>query len=153
MPFIKVMSHETVQNPASARTKRWREQNRERYLSYERARYRGDPAVRAKSKARAHRWYKENTEHARRSVREGRYRKRAFLVEVVGAACVDCGDDRPGAVEYHHPGGKEKGQVPLTHLSWDRLREEALHLIALCGACHGVRHHKEDNIGPSKSIC
>ena len=89
------------------------------------------------------RWTDAHREQARRTVREGRYRKRAFLAEVVGAACVDCGDDRPGAVEYHHPGGKDKGQVPLTHLSWKKLEEEAMHLIALCGACHGVRHHKE----------
>lgn len=137
------MSPVSLLNPASVRTKRWREENRERYLAYEHARYQGDPAVRAKSKARAHRWYKANTEQARATIRRGRQDKRAFLAEVVGAACVDCGDARPGAVEYHHPGGKDKGQVPLTHLSWGALKKEALHLIALCGACHGVRHHKE----------
>jgi hypothetical protein len=62
---------------------------------------------------------------------------------VVGASCVDCPDDRPGAIEYHHPDGKEKGRAPLTHLSWEALKEEVMQLIAICGACHGVRHYEE----------
>lgn len=73
-----------------------------------------------------------------------RYDKRAFLAEVVGSACVDCGDARLGAVQYHHANGRNR-DVPaaLTSLSWEALREEAMQLIALCGACHGVRHHEE----------
>lgn len=73
-----------------------------------------------------------------------RYDKRAFLHEVLGTACVDCGDDRSGAVQHHHVNGRSRDVPPtLTDLSWPRLEEEAMTLIALCGACHGVRHHKE----------
>ena len=93
--------------------------------------------------AKDRRWKDSHREQARATVRRGRQDKRAFRAEVVGAGCVDCGDERPGAVEYHHPYGKSKGQVPLTHLSWEALKDEAMKLIALCGACHGVRHHKE----------
>ena len=128
---------------AVERTKLWREDNPERARELGRSLYQKNPVIRAKSKARAKRWYEAHKEESRAMVRRGRRGKRTFLAEVVGAACVDCGDDRPGAVEYHHPGGKDKGQVPLTHLSWKKLEEEAMHLIALCGACHGVRHHKE----------
>ena len=129
--------------PASLRVKRWRKANPEKYRDQQRRHRAKHPEV---HQAKDARWKEANRDQARRSVREGRYRKRAFLAEVVGAACVDCGDDRPGAVEYHHPGGKDKGQVPLTHLSWKKLEEEAMHLIALCGACHGVRHHKENSL-------
>ena len=132
---------------ATERTKLWRVDNPEKARVQSRkdsrAYFERDPEGRRKQ------WRDSRGRHleqSRRSVREGRYRKRAFLAEVVGAACVDCGDDRPGAVEYHHPGGKDKGQVPLTHLSWKKLEEEAMHLIALCGACHGVRHHKENSL-------
>lgn len=79
-------------------------------------------------------------------VRAGKLRhdKRAFLAEVLGTACVDCGDGRPGAVQYHHVNGRSRDVPPtLTNLSWPRLKEEAMTLIALCGACHGVRHQKE----------
>ncbi len=137
------MIPECLLNPASARTKRWREENREQYLASTRSLYQRDSKIRAKAKARSHQWYLDHTDRARATVRRGRQDKRTFLAEVVGAACVDCGDERPGAVEYHHLNGKEKGQVPLTHLSWEALREEAMKLLALCGACHGVRHHKE----------
>lgn len=128
---------------ATERTRRWRESNPEKALALGRSLYQNSPTTRAKAKARSQRWYASNKEQARATVRSGRQDKRAFLAEVVGAGCVDCGDDRDGAVEYHHPDGKTKGQVPLTHLSWDNLKDEAMKLIALCGACHGVRHHKE----------
>ena len=140
----------TARKNATERTRRWRADNPERahvldQSSAEAARslYQRDPKVRAKVKARSHQWYLDHTDRARATVRRGRRDKRAFLAEVVGTACVDCGDERPGAVEYHHPYGKTKGQVPLTHLSWKKLRDEAMKLIALCGACHGVRHHNE----------
>jgi len=137
------MHQEASQNPASLRVKRWREQNRDRYNAYQREQYGNDPIYRANLKERAKKWYENNKDQARAAVRRGRRDKRAFLAEVVGPSCIDCGDDRTGAVEYHHPHGKKKGQVPLTHLSWEALKEEAMNLIALCGACHGVRHHKE----------
>lgn len=140
MQFGKVRRHAVLQNPASARVKRWRAANPEKYRKQQHDYY-----VRhsEENKTRATKYYAAHKEQARATVRRGRRDKRAFLAEVVGAACVDCGDDRAGAVEYHHPGGKPKGQVPLTHLSWEVLKDEALKLITLCGACHGVRHHSE----------
>ena len=131
---------------AVERTRRWRAANPERARTLNRRvgkawGKRNPDKVLAKDR----RWKNANREQARATVRRGRRDKRAFLAEVVGAACVDCGDERAGAVEYHHPNGKPRGQVPLTHLSWEKLGDEAMKLIALCGACHGVRHHRERN--------
>ncbi len=134
----------SYRHAAVERTRSWRAANPDRARANGR---RNSQAYYARDPERGRKQSRDSkTRHretSRRSVREGRYRKRAFLAEVVGAGCVDCGDDRPGAVEYHHPDGKSKGQVPLTHLSWDKLGDEAMKLIALCGACHGVRHHNE----------
>ncbi len=120
MQLGNAMIQECSLSPASARVKRWRQANPEKYREQQRRYAERHPDILL---AKDRRWKDAHREQSRRSVRDGRRRKRAFLAEVVGAACVDCGDDRPGAVEYHHPGGKDKGQVPLTHLSWDRLRE------------------------------
>ena len=92
------------------------------------------------------RWRENNREVANASCRRISRDKRAFLAEVVGAACVDCGDDRPGAIQYHHSEEPKSGRFQLINLSWPKLKEEAMHLIALCGACHGVRHHKENSL-------
>ncbi len=141
LPLVRSASS---RHAAVERMTRWRAANPERDAENNRraasAYYDRDPERRRKQWRNSH---ERHREASRRSVRRGRHDKRAFLAEVVGASCVDCGDDRAGAVEYHHPYGKPKGQVPLTHLSWKNLRDEAMKLIALCGACHGVRHHRE----------
>ena len=68
--------------------------------------------------------------------------KRQFMVEILGDACTECGDDRPGAIDYHHPNPVQGKRVPLTVVGWEVLKEEIMHLIALCGACHNVHHRK-----------
>ena len=148
-----MLRQEERRHEATERTRRWRAKYPEKYQAQKdrlRERYLSDSSYREQEQIRSREYGHDRyvndakwADNKRRTLRQSRRRKRAFLAEVVGAACVDCGDDRPGAVEYHHPGGKDKGQVPLTHLSWKKLEEEAMHLIALCGACHGVRHHKE----------
>lgn len=84
---------------------------------------------------------------AEKIARDRRYHanKRAFIEEVLGTICIDCGDDRPGAVEYHHPNGRnhQRASPALTSLSWYDLGEEIMNLLALCGACHKVRHYEE----------
>lgn len=89
--------------------------------------------------------YAQYRTHMRTYAGQLRHEKRDFLREVLGTACVDCGDDRPGAVQYHHVHGRARDVHPtLTNLSWPKLKEEAMVLIAICGACHGVRHHKKE---------
>ncbi len=129
---------------AVKRTRQWRAAYPDKHRAQWLHRYaNSSEEQRERGLAYSNAWKNTHREQARATVRNGRRDKRAFLAEVVGAACVDCGDDRPGAVEYHHPDGKAKGQPPLTHLAWPKLRKEAMTLIAICGACHGVRHHKE----------
>ena len=76
--------------------------------------------------------------------------KREFIREVVGAVCVDCGEDRIGALEYHHPDGRGNHQS-LIQKGWQALKEEVMHIIALCGSCHNIRHAKLVPSEPAES--
>ena len=68
-----------------------------------------------------------------------RTEKREFVREVVGSSCVDCGEDRLSAIRYHHPHVRTTHESP-SRLSWSALKDEVMHLIALCGTCHNLRH-------------
>lgn len=72
--------------------------------------------------------------------------KKAFVQEVVGTVCIECGEERPEAIMYHHPNGATERygmkQRPLLTFSWERLKDEVMCLIALCGTCHLMRHRR-----------
>jgi len=97
---------------ARASMKRWRESHRE-YLN-------------EKSKAD---WPRRKQE------------KQSFVQEVVGTMCVDCGEDRIAALQYHHPGGNEPKKT-LWRLGWNQLKDEVMNVIPLCATCHQVRHQE-----------
>lgn len=109
--------------------RKWRERNKEHCLIVERA--------------QAKRWYAANPDK-RRAQNQRRYQKQktrrlSILAEQVGAACIECGEDRAGAIEYHHTKKKEAGN--LYAMSWHQFRIELPKLVALCGTCHNLKHH------------
>ncbi len=87
----------------------------------------------------ASRYRTNRPEMGREGVRNTRQRKRGFVVEVLGTACVQCCEDRDGAVEYHHPGGGGWRRGLYDH-SWADLKEEVMNIIPLCGTCHNLAH-------------
>lgn len=73
-------------------------------------------------------------------VAEQRRKNKQKLVEEFGGRCVICGYDRyAGALQFHHidPSKKSFG-IAASGMSRgiDRLREEALKCILVCGNCH-----------------
>ena len=96
------------------------------------------------------RMYRATHKDQRREYRRHLYEdKREFIKEVVGEICVDCAEDRPNSIEYHHPQGNLRAKESqwrrggLFHLGWEDLKEEIMSLIVLCGTCHNLRHRGE----------
>ena len=127
-------------------SRRYREKNleatRTRARDYARQRWAREPEVMVEN---ARRWRSKNRARSQELNRRYLHRKLAFIYEVLGTACVDCGDDRPGAVQYHHPDGRGDDRS-LTARSWAEIKDEIMKVIPLCGACHGVRHHKKEEV-------
>ncbi len=87
-------------------------------------------------------WLAENREKVLLQQRRKYQEKLDFIREVVGTVCVDCTEDRPAAIQYHHPNGRSEKKAP-TLCGWEKLKEEVMHLIAICATCHSVRHRGE----------
>ena len=73
-------------------TKRWRTANRDRWLSRMR-RYGAQWRAKNPAKIRAQK---------QRQYQRKKAKRLAIIQEQVGSVCVDCGEDRPAALEYHH---------------------------------------------------
>ncbi len=91
--------------------------------------------------------YRATTVAATKRLRAG---KHSFVREVVGAECVDCGEDRQETIQYHHaqepstlPRRQGSGRMSLFDLPWSALKDEVMKLVALCGNCHLVRHSEK----------
>ncbi len=101
-----------------------------------------------KQATQAARWRAANPERSRELNRRYQQRKMAFVREVLGTECVDCPEDRPEAIQYHHPNGREYGhEHGLSGLSWERIKEQIMLMIPLCATCHLVRHRLEGTLG------
>ena len=87
-------------------------------------------------------WRAENREKYTLQQRRKYQEKLNFIREVVGTVCVDCTEDRPKAIQYHHPNGRSEKKAPTT-FGWKGLKEEVMHLIAICATCHSLRHRGE----------
>lgn len=61
--------------------------------------------------------------------------------------CVDCGQDHPATLEFHHldPSKKEVMVSKLIHetSSMRKLQEEIAKCVVLCANCHRIRHWNE----------
>ena len=77
--------------------------------------------------------------------------KKLFIQEVLGTGCVDCAEDRAEVIEYHHPKGEVtptgRKRIGPAAMGWERLKEEIMHLIAICANCHMLRHHGQAGRG------
>lgn len=60
--------------------------------------------------------------------------------------CVDCGEDNPIVLQFHHRDGKEKYPISMyVRWSFSRLKEELAKCDVVCANCHLIRHHNEQS--------
>jgi len=91
------------------------------------------------------RWYYKNREE--RIARKDRRREelRAWLHELKRdeLACVECGEGRPPALDFHHPDEKDLGVAEMvTHgYAKESIREEIERCVVLCANCHRAHHY------------
>ena len=91
------------------------------------------------------RWYYKNREH-RIAVKERRRRElRQWFDELkrARATCTRCDEDRPRALDFHHPDEKthEVSWMVRQGFSRRRIREEMQRCTVLCANCHRKEHY------------
>ena len=143
------ISKSARQRAARESQRRYRNKNREALRiaarDYARRRVAENPE---RNTAQSRRWRAANPKRDRALNRRIQHRKMDFVREVLGTECVDCPEDRPEAIQYHHPHGREYGHKHgLSGLSWARLKDEIMLMIPLCATCHLVRHRLAGTLG------
>ena len=62
----------------------------------------------------------------------------------VTLACVDCGEDHPATLDFHHldPSTKERSLGDIAKYGWSRKKAlaEIAKCVILCANCHRTRH-------------
>lgn len=91
------------------------------------------------------RWYYKNKEKEKRNARKRGRRIRGWYKQVKKEKkCIECGESRPKALEFHHvnPATKKESIYDMVHnkCSIDNIKEEMDKCIVLCANCHRVRH-------------
>ena len=114
----------TTKEKKRERTKKWKQDNREKINSYNR-KYRVE----------------NNLEVTRKKQKRD---KKAYFVALAGGKCIKCGySDCVGALQFHHinPDEKTIGRRTLIQLSMDKALEEIKKCILLCANCHAELHY------------
>lgn len=91
-----------------------------------------------------------STEYMRQLRAERRDAWDALFQQVLDYKCVDCGNENPVVLEFHHldPSKKEFkiGDARQGALTKDRVAKalrEASKCVVLCANCHRIRHHEQ----------
>lgn len=90
----------------------------------------------------------KNAEDKARWYRNKRIKNLMFVMDHKKArGCVDCGEDDPVILEYHHrvPAKKKKdiNRMSSQHYSREELLEEMDKCDVICANCHRRRHYAE----------
>lgn len=92
------------------------------------------------------RWYRKNRERQEGKKRRRRARLRRWVYEHKRdeCACVRCGEDRPGCLDFHHLDRVEKrdsvSNLVVRGFSKEAIREEIEACEVLCANCHRLEH-------------
>lgn len=107
-------------------TPEWRERNKEKMRAYRRV------------------WYKKNKEHAKKKIYERRKEiQRWFRGYKATLHCIQCGEDHPACLVFHHRDLNEKDfsiAHMLTGYGKKRILEEIAKCDVLCANCHRKLH-------------
>ncbi len=91
------------------------------------------------------RWYYKNREAriARKDRRRQELREWLHKLKRDKLACEQCGEERPPALDFHHPKEKERGIAEMVSYGYSRasIREEIEKCVVLCANCHRVEHY------------
>ena len=113
--------------------------------------YRQNPVAMAKAREGTRR-YKEAHKDELNAKRRRTYAKntkayhemRLRCQQYLGGVCVECGEDCPVCLDFHHIDPAEKEFVVCAKISkgwlWDRLQPELDKCVLLCRNCHAVLH-------------
>lgn len=77
--------------------------------------------------------------------------RRAFLIELKGGKCIDCGyNEHPAAFEFDHLRDKVAAISSMlnTPIKWERILAEVEKCELVCANCHRIRTHNR-----RKEIC
>ena len=57
--------------------------------------------------------------------------------------CIDCGNDDPRVLEFHHrdPNEKESAIAAVLSSSWEKILSEVVKCDVICANCHSIRHY------------
>jgi hypothetical protein len=77
-----------------------------------------------------------------------RKQAKAFIREIKSqSACVECGEDHPGVLQFHHrdPQKKRADIYTMASQGWslERIKREIAKCDVLCANCHGKWHWDE----------
>jgi len=97
------------------------------------------------------RWYYKNRQH-RIETKEARRRAlHQWLSEFKqqNVSCRRCDEQRPPAIDFHHPGQKEQSISEMVNDGYarERIRDEIDQCVPLCANCHRREHADEDSAG------
>lgn len=91
------------------------------------------------------RWYYKNRQRrivVKENRRQGLHR---WLYELKRdeMECLECGEERPPALDFHHPGTKERSVSEMVNdgYSTASIREEIAKCLVLCANCHRREHY------------
>jgi hypothetical protein len=136
--------------------KKWRVENREKYLAQRRAKYQENKeGYREASKKRAHKYYHE-VHRIRRASDPAKYKaldrvhsqkvyqaRKRLLAELRmerGGKCSFCQYDTvPAILQFHHPNDDKEGDVSSIQ-GLAKIRLEAAKCVLLCPNCHAITH-------------
>ena len=92
------------------------------------------------------RWYYKNRGHRIETKERRRLELRAWFTRLKRGrfACERCGEDRPAALDFHHPDSKDIGVSQMVNHGYSkrRIREEIDRCVVLCANCHRTKHRE-----------
>jgi hypothetical protein len=113
-----------------------------------------DPDERRKYQQKYHKevWYPSHKEERIKRSREQKRKIREWYRAYKSTLqCVDCGQDHPATLEFHHldPALKdvEVSRLIEESTSLRRLKDEMAKCVVLCANCHRIRHWNERHGG------
>ena len=112
----------TTKEKKRERTKKWKQDNREKINSYNR-KYRVE----------------NNLEVTRKKQKRD---KKAYFVALAGGKCIKCGySDNISVLEFHHTGVEHKDFTMSAGVkSWYKMKKEADKCDLYCSNCHRLEH-------------
>ena len=109
-------------------------------------RKRENPDFRIRETAKAARWRQEYPEKYRAAWKAAEQAKRQFLLDARAGGCIQCGEQDPSCLDFHHRNGKQdkEGHIGrIRKFGWVRLRAEIAKCDVLCANCHR-KHHRDE---------